>query len=74
MGRDALGVKALISVYFLPPNSSFLTKIVFIMEIRKDLSKSFHLLSACHVEELSPKVDTLTFSLFRNNRENEFNQ
>lgn len=74
MGRDALGVRSLISVYFLSLNFSFLIEIMFIMEIRKDLSKSFHLLSACHVEELSPKVETLTFSLFRNNRENEFNQ
>lgn len=70
MGRHALGVRSLISVYFLPLNSSFHTEIVFIMEIRKDLSKSFHLLSGCHVKEFSPKVETLTFSLFRNNREN----
>lgn len=72
--RDASGVRSLISVYFLPQNSSFLTEVMFITEIRKDLRKSFHLLSACCVEELSPKVETLTFSSFRNNRENEFNQ
>lgn len=70
MGRHALGVRALISVYFLPLNSSFLTEIMFIMEIRKDRSKSFHLLSASHVKELSPKVETLTFFLFRKNRKN----
>lgn len=72
--RDAMGVRSLISVYFLSQNSPLLTEIMFIMEIRKDLRKSFHLLSACRVEELSPKVETLTFSSFRNNRENQLNQ
>lgn len=73
MGRHALGVRSLISVSFLPQNSSFLIEVIFIMEIRKDLWKYFRPLSACHVEELSPKVETLTF-LFRTNRENQFNQ
>lgn len=74
MGGDALGVRPLISDDFSPENSFFLTEVIFILEIRKVLRKSFHLLSSCHVEELSPKVETLTFSSFRNNTENEFNQ
>lgn len=71
MGGDALDVRLLISDDFSPQNSFFLTEVcMFIMEIMKDLRKPFHLLSSCHVEKLSPKVERLTFSSFRKNMEN----
>lgn len=69
MGGDALDVRLLISDDFSPQNSFFLTEVVFIMAI-KVLRKPFHLLSSCHVDELSPKVERLTFSSFRKNTEN----
>lgn len=70
MGGDALDVRLLISDDFSPQNSFFLTEVMFIMAIKKVLRKPFHLLSSCHVDELSPKVERLTFSSFRKNMEN----
>jgi len=61
MGEDVLGVRFLMSDNFSPQNSFFLTEVMFIMEIRKDLRKPFHLLSSCCVEKVSPKVERLTF-------------
>lgn len=63
-------MRFLISDGFLPQNSFFLKEVMSIMVIKKELRKSSHLLSSCHAEELSPKVETQIISSFRNNTEN----